>query len=80
MNLIQRTFIQDDVAGYYISQKPQKAIKKIVVNDIFAELIKRNIEVRIVPNLEKVSDRVKKTKLDWSLCRMRYAKHMKGNL
>ena len=43
--------LQDDVAGYYVSKTTQTPIAKFVVNDLFEELFKRNIEVRITDNL-----------------------------
>lgn len=32
--------LQDECAGYYVSEKPQKPISKIMINDLFAELWK----------------------------------------
>ena len=68
-------YLQDSAAGYYVSQKSQKPINKIIVSNIFDELLKRKVEVRIVPSLELISSNLRQSKLDWSLCRMKYAKH-----
>ncbi len=65
--------LQDDVAGYYVSKTNQTPIAKFVVNDLFEELIKRNIEVRITDNLWSIADSIKESSLNWSLCRMGYA-------
>lgn len=65
--------LQDDVAGYYVSKSTQKPIAKYKCNALFSELIKRNIEVRIVDNLWSIADEIKLSTLDWSLCRMGYA-------
>ena len=65
--------LQDDIAGYYVSTKTQYPIKRIVVTDLFAELLKRNVEIRIVDNLWEIADAVKLSTLKWSLCRMRNA-------
>ena len=65
--------LQDDVAGYYVSKTTQIPITKFVVNDLFEELIKRNIEVRITDNLWSIADSIKESSLNWSLCRMGYA-------
>lgn len=65
--------LQDDVAGYYVSKTTQIPITKFVVNDLFGELIKRNIEVRITDNLWSIADSIKESSLNWSLCRMGYA-------
>ena len=70
-------YLQDEAAGYYVSQKTQKPIDKIVIHNILDELMKRNVEVRIVPSLESISNKVRQSKLDWSLCKMKYAKHHK---
>lgn len=65
--------LQDDVAGYYVSKTTQTPIAKFVVNDLFEELFKRNIEVRITDNLWSIADSIKESSLNWSLCRMGYA-------
>lgn len=71
---ISRFELQDETAGYYISKTTQKPIAKHIVNDLFGELIKRNVEIRITDNLQTIADDVKKSSLSWSLCRMAYAK------
>jgi hypothetical protein len=67
-------YLQDECAGYYVSEKPQKAVNKIAINDLFAELWKRNVELRVVDNLWEICDKIKKTSFMWSMCRMRFAK------
>lgn len=62
--------LQDDVAGYYVAKTTQIPKAKYQVNDLFGELIKRNVEIRVTDNLWKIADRVKKSTLNWSLCRM----------
>ena len=66
--------LQDDIAGYYVSKTTQVPIAKYIIDDLFDELIKRNIEIRITDNLQTIADGVKKSSLNWSLCRMGYAK------
>lgn len=66
--------LQDEIAGYYVSKSIQQPIAKYVVDDLFEELIKRNVEIRITDNLLTIADDVKKSSLNWSLCRMAYAK------
>lgn len=39
-------------------------------NDLFSELLKRNVEIRVVDNLWNIADEVKMSTLNWSLCRM----------
>lgn len=65
--------LQDDVAGYYVASSTQVPIAKHQVNDLFAELIKRNVEIRITDNLWPIADAVKASSLNWSLCRMAFA-------
>lgn len=72
--------LQDEVAGYYVSEKEQIPINKIIVPDLFLELFKRNIELRIIPNLRDISEEVKKSTLNWSLCRMGNAEKGERNI
>lgn len=65
--------LQDSIAGYYVSALSQTPIAKYVVTDLFSELIKRNVEIKITDNLWHIADEVKKSTLNWSLCRMGYA-------
>lgn len=62
--------LQDEVAGYYVSAKTQHPVKQYVIKDLFSELLKRNVEVRICDNLWDIADAVKASTLNWSLCRM----------
>lgn len=66
--------LQDEIAGYYVSKTTQVPIAKYIIDDLFDELTKRNIEIRITDNLQTIADEVKKSSLNWSLCRMGYAK------
>ena len=62
--------LQDDSAGYYVAKKTQIPKAKYQLNDLFSELIKRNVEIRIVDNLWEIADEVKGSTLNWSLCQM----------
>ncbi|WP_032120854.1 DUF6886 family protein [Clostridium amazonitimonense] len=66
-------YLQDKCAGYYVSEITQVPINKIVITDLFREIIKRNVEIRIVDNLWDLSEEIKGTTFDWSMCRMAYA-------
>lgn len=70
---IEDFVLQDDVAGYYVAKSMQIPKVKYEINDLFAELIKRNVEIRIVDNLWKIADDVTGSTLNWSLCRMAFA-------
>lgn len=65
--------IQDDVAGYYVSTSTQIPIAKYALADLFSELIRRNVEIRITDNLWTFADEIKTSTLNWSLCRMDFA-------
>ena len=62
--------LQDDNAGYYVAKTTQYPINKFILTDLFAELQKREVEVRIVDHLWETADAVKVSTLNWSLCRM----------
>ena len=66
--------LQDDIAGYYVAKTTQIPIAKHKICDLFSELTLRNVEIRIVNNLWNIADQVKQSTLNWSLCRMKYAK------
>ena len=60
----------DDAAGYYVSEETEQYISVTKIDDLFGELFKRNIEVRILNNLWQLGEAVKESTLNWSLCRM----------
>lgn len=66
--------LQDEIAGYYVAKTAQMPIAKYKIDDLFAELTARNIEIRITDNLWKIADEVRSSTLNWSLCRMGNAK------
>lgn len=63
-------YLQDEIAGYYVSEKTEIPINRIVINDLFEELFKRKIEIKLIPNLIELSGKIKKTSLNWSMCRI----------
>lgn len=65
--------LQDEVAGYYIAKSTQVPKATYKLDDLFSELIKRNVEIRIIDNLWSIADEVKASTLNWSLCRMGFA-------
>jgi len=72
-------YLQDENAGYYVSKEFQVPINKLQISDLFFELYKRNVEVRILNNLWDISDEIKTTSLNWSMCRMCFAKPRENN-
>ena len=65
----------DECAGYYISYNPIVPISIKSINDIMAELLKRNIELHFTSSLIQLADAVSKSTLNFSLIRMRNAKN-----
>lgn len=65
--------LQDEVAGYYVAKTLQRPKEKLIINDLFHELLSRNVEIRIVDNLWSIADKVTESTLNWSLCRMAFA-------
>lgn len=65
--------LQDKAAGYYVAKTPQIPKEKHIVPDLFAELFRRGVELRVTGNLWSLADAVKGSTLDWSLCRITYA-------
>lgn len=63
-------YIQDKDAGYYVSEHAEVPIGKIQIDDLFGELFKRNIEIRLINNLWILADAVKKSTLHFSICDM----------
>ena len=69
-------YLQDDCAGYYVSERTEIPIAVTKIDDLFQALIDRNIEIRIIDNLWQLGRAVQQSTLNWSLCRMRNAKPM----
>jgi hypothetical protein len=63
----------DEVAGYYISYEQEMPVSRRRVDDIFGELLKRDVELRVLPELRTLADAVKESSLSFSLIRMRNA-------
>lgn len=66
-------FYFDEVAGFYVSDKTEVPIAVVKYDNLFEEHFKRNTEIRMVDNLWHFGEKVKKSSLQWSLCRMGYA-------
>jgi hypothetical protein len=63
----------DECAGYYVSRVPLVPEHVDVVDDPMAELLRRGIELRFVPNLWPLRDAVLGSTLQFSFIRMRNA-------
>ena len=66
--------LQDETAGYYVSETSCTPVAKHMVTDLFAELFARGVEVRIVDNLFDLQGKIQKTSFAWSMCRMANAR------
>jgi hypothetical protein len=71
---IKNFYLQDEVAGYYVSENNEIPISLKKYVNLYEELFKKNIEVRIIDNLWNLGETVQKSSLNWSLCRMINAK------
>ena len=63
-------YLQDAVAGYYVSEQIQIPISVTKIEHLFGELFEKDVEVRILNNLWFLAEDVKASTLNWSLCRM----------
>jgi Family of unknown function (DUF6886) len=63
----------DEGAGYFVSRLPVIPTFVEIVADAIAELSKRGVELRIVPNLWPLRDAVVASTLQFSIIRMRNA-------
>jgi hypothetical protein len=64
----------DECADYYVSESEVKPIAVRRIDNILDELFKRgNIELRILPDLWQMADKVSRSSLNFSLIRMRNA-------
>lgn len=63
----------DECAGYFVSNLPVVPARVEPLDDLIPELLKRGVELRIVPNLWPLRDAVVASTLQFSLIRMRHA-------
>jgi hypothetical protein len=73
-HLLPETFqCIDECAGYFVSRVPVVPARVEVIDDSIAELLKRGVELRLVPSLWPLRDAVVASSLQFSLIRMRNA-------
>lgn len=63
----------DECAGYFVSQLPVIPVSVEVIDDPIAELLKRSVKLRFMPNLWSLRDAVAASTLQFSMIRMRNA-------
>ncbi len=66
-------YLQDKVAGYYVSEKVEKPIQVTAINNLLEKQFALHVEIRMLENLWGLAEAVKQSTLNWSLCRMKYA-------
>ena len=65
-----KNFYFDNQAGFYVSEQIEIPISITKYENLYEELFKRNVEVRILKNLWELGESVQNSTLTWSLCRM----------
>lgn len=65
--------LADEGAGYYISREPVVPRSVAVIDDLLAELLRCDVELRVMPSLWKLRDLVVASTLQFSIIRMRNA-------
>lgn len=65
--------LHDEEAGYFVSRVPVVPTRVEVFDDVIAELLKREVELRLMPSLWSLRDAVMASTLQFSLIRLRNA-------
>jgi hypothetical protein len=63
----------DETAGYYVSKKAVKPKSVRKVDDMLAELLKHDVELRVMPSLWELREEVIRSTMQYSIIRMRNA-------
>lgn len=66
----------DECAGYFVSRDTVVPARVEIIDDPIAELLKRGVELRFVPDLWHLRDAVMQSSLQFSIIRMRNASPM----
>ncbi|MCM3719408.1 DUF6886 family protein [Fictibacillus phosphorivorans] len=65
--------IMDEGAGYFVSYETEHPLEVKPVGSLLEALVKKGVELRILPSLTPLSDQLPKTTLHYSMIRMRNA-------
>jgi hypothetical protein len=65
--------LEDEVAGHYISRQPVSPIDMQVIEQPLLEMVKRNVELRVMPSLWELREAVVGSTMNFSITRMRNA-------
>jgi len=70
----------DECAGYYVSRQSVAPTQMEVFDDLIGELLKRGVELRIVPSLWSLRDSVVASTLQFSIIRMHNAQPRESDI
>ncbi|MEO8514755.1 MAG: DUF6886 family protein [Ignavibacteria bacterium] len=70
---IETFTLLDEGAGYYISYIAVKPLSVLVVDDLLSEIVKRDVELRVLSSLKQLEYEVSNSSLQFSIIRMRNA-------
>ncbi len=70
--------LSDKSAGYYVSRVSVKPTKMTTIKHPLQDMFQRNVELRVMPSLQKLQEAVIGSSLLFSCIRMRNANHMKS--
>jgi hypothetical protein len=65
--------VSDEGAGYYVSRASVKPISVTTIEHPLEEMLRRNVELRVMPSLKKLQEAVMGSSLQFSCIRMRNA-------
>lgn len=65
--------MMDEGAGYFISYETEQPLEITPVGSLLEALVKRGVELRMMPSLTPLADQLPKTTLHYSMIRMRNA-------
>lgn len=66
--------LQDDIAGYYVSDQVEVPIASYVISELRRALDIFDVELHVVDDLSEIMHQIQSSSFHWSLCRMGFAK------
>lgn len=70
---ISNFVLQDDIAGYYISEEEEIPQRMMKVSNLLAVLQEKGIDIKFYPEIVSVSQEIRESTFNWSCIRMKYA-------
>ncbi len=65
--------LEDDIAGHYVSRQPVNPVDMRIIDQPLLEMVKRNVELRVMPSLWEMREAVVGSTMHFSITRMRNA-------